>query len=349
MARPTHTNNSLTQHHGKPKGIPPKKPSMEGLWRNMCGKTKDAAEKAVSDAILEATPTSEKIGHTDQVADFDVNLRISLDISSHHNASHVSPDKPPSFQTITTLPVDRPAVQPIGRHCIVIGRISSNKGLTSTKLANGNKIQHDQAGNMKKRREEGLTLGKRLGQNAPTPILWETLESTFHKQQSCVGLEWRKDKKGQATMVTDIKAFFHKIPKGAEVTVLLRCLDGLVVHRSSFNQFVRFIVDDCGLKLLLVFQIYKFNKALYHSRMVSYLGLGSVIAFTGNELRQYTKSGEDPTGETRMLYKCLKRMKNLKKWTNIGLQNRNTLPPADMYGARDLGGELPESGSEDSE
>ena len=50
-----------------------------------------------------------------------------------------------------------------------------------------------------------------------------------------------------------------------------------------------------------------------------------------------------------MLYKCLKRMKNLKKWKNVGLQNRNTLPPPEMYGARDLGGEMPESDSEDEE
>lgn len=61
--------------------------------------------------------------------------------------------------------------------------------------------------------------------------------------------------------------------------------------------------------------------------MIPYLGLGSVIAFTGHELRQCAKSGEDPTGQIRILYKCLKRMKNLKKLTNVGLQNRNTLPP----------------------
>ena len=150
-------------------------------------------------------------------------------------------------------------------------------------------------------------------------------------------------------MVTDIKGFFNKVPRGAEVTVLLRCLDGLIVHRGSFNDFIRLIVDDCSLELLLIFQIYKYTTPLYYPRMVPYRGLGSVMAFTGRELRAFAKSDEDPRGELAMLYKCMKRVKNSKKFTNKGLQNRNTLPPHDMYGAVNLGGTIPEEDSEDCE
>lgn len=238
MAKLTRTNIPNAQTRGKPMGIPRKKHNMVEFWQNMCEKTKDAAKKAISDTIMEMSsdPKVQSTGNVEK--SFSVNLPTSLVKSSRDNTLHTtegSLDMSSSFSAITTSSHDRPTVQPIGRHCIVIGRISSNKGLKSTKLTSGSKIQHDQAENMKKRREEGFTLGERLGQNAPTPIHWEVLESTFHKQQSCVDLEWCKDKKGQAAMVTDIEAFFYKLPKGSEVTVLLRCLDGLIVHRSSFN------------------------------------------------------------------------------------------------------------------
>ncbi|KAL6167096.1 hypothetical protein ACJQWK_06543 [Exserohilum turcicum] len=63
----------------------------------------------------------------------------------------------------------------------------------------------------------------------------------FHKQQLRVDLEWRKEKKGQAAMVNDIKAFFQTVPRGSEITVLIRCIDRSIVHRGSFNQFIRFV------------------------------------------------------------------------------------------------------------
>ncbi|KAH9870110.1 hypothetical protein J1614_007032 [Plenodomus biglobosus] len=182
---------------------------------------------------------------------------------------------------------------------MVIGRISSNKGLHSRTEKDGRKAQIDQEGNLSKRRQDGIILGQRLRANAPKPAVWDVLESTFHKQLSNYDLEWRKDKSRQAKMVTDIKEFLKKIPKGSEVTVCIRYLDSLVVHVDSFLQFVRYVVSDCGLNALFVFQ-------------------------------------EDPSGEIAELIQCLRFMADQKRISNLGLQNRNTLPKEDMWGAREV-------------
>jgi hypothetical protein len=243
------------------------------------------------------------------------------------------------------LPTGKPLVQPIGKYCIVIGRMSSNKGLRST-FKDGKKVQLDQAGNITKKRSEGLVIGRRLGENAPQPIQWNVLESTWHKQLSGTELSWRKNKSGQARMVTDIKAFFTNIPQGSDVTICIRCLDGLILNVASFFEFVSFVVRDCKLNALVIFQIYKFTPYLNHPRMVPFLGLGSVIPFTGAELRRYDKRREDPSGEIEQLVKCLTALRDRKRGTNLGLQNRNKLPDADMFGAIDIGGEVPPDSSD---
>jgi hypothetical protein len=48
--------------------------------------------------------------------------------------------------------------------------MSGNKGLYSKVNDKGNKVQQDQAGYIQKRQEEGITLGERLGSNAPVPV-----------------------------------------------------------------------------------------------------------------------------------------------------------------------------------
>jgi hypothetical protein len=59
--------------------------------------------------------------------------------------------------------------------------MSGNKGLYSKVNDKGNKVQQDQAGYIQKRQEEGITLGERLGSNAPVPVKWLVLEATWHK------------------------------------------------------------------------------------------------------------------------------------------------------------------------
>lgn len=116
-----------------------------------------------------------------------------------------------------------------GRHCLVIGRMSGNKGLFSLVNEKGEKVQQDQAGYIKQRQEEGETLGQRLGQNAPGgPLTWNTLVATWHKMLSSSNLRWRDNKPSWATMVTDIRSFFHRVKKAGakEVTVCIRSLEG---------------------------------------------------------------------------------------------------------------------------
>ena len=72
----------------------------------------------------------------------------------------------------------------LAARCIPPGCRNTIRVNTRTKISDGEKTQHDQAGNLSKKRKESLTLGMRLGQNAPEPIDWDVLEATFHKQQS---------------------------------------------------------------------------------------------------------------------------------------------------------------------
>jgi hypothetical protein len=62
----------------------------------------------------------------------------------------------------------------------------------------------------------------------------------------------------------DIKTFLRSIPHGSEVTICVRSLTSLT---------------------LIIFGIALYIDAIFHSRMEPFLGLGSVIMFTGEELR----------------------------------------------------------------
>lgn len=226
------------------------------------------------------------------------------------------------------------------RRCIVIGCMSGNKGLDSLVNEKSEKVQQDQAGYIKKRQEEGEILGQRLGQNAPGgPTTWDTLEPTWHKMLSSSNLRWRDNKPSWATMVTDIRSFFHRVKKaGAKaVTVCIRSLDGLVVEIESIFDFVTMITKDRGLKLLPIWQIYKYDADSWYPRMIPYRGLGSVMSFTGEELMIYARAKDDPTGDIILLIDCLNKLKNKKKDTSKGLQNHNMFPSSDMTGAINVG------------
>lgn len=95
-------------------------------------------------------------------------------------------------------------------------------------------------------------------------------------------------------MVTDILEFFVRVQKSGakEVTVCIRPLDGLLLKGDSFFNFVAMITKYRGLKVLVIFQIYKFISASWHPRMMPYLGLGLVMSFTGEELMTYDRKGK---------------------------------------------------------
>jgi hypothetical protein len=214
----------------------------------------------------------------------------------------------------------------MSQHYTVHRCADSNKGLYSKVNDKGNKVQQDQAGYIQKRQEEGITLGERLESNAPVSVKWSVLEATWHKYLSNRDLQWRDKKPSWAGMVEDIREFFLKIPKGSEVTVCIRSLDGLVLHIGSFFNFIAMITKDRGLKALVVFQIYKYNQDSYHPRMVPFRGLGSVIPFTGAELMSFHENEEDPTSDIAKLVRCMDILREKKSTTSKGLQNRNMFP-----------------------
>jgi hypothetical protein len=86
-------------------------------------------------------------------------------------------------------------------------------------------------------------------------------------------------------MIVDITTFLRSIPQGSEVTICIRSLDGLTLIEDSLHSFIYFVDSDCQLKALMISQIKLYTDATYHSRMEPLLGLGNVIAFTGDEQR----------------------------------------------------------------
>jgi hypothetical protein len=80
-------------------------------------------------------------------------------------------------------------------------------------------------------------------------------------------------------MVFDIKKQLGNIPDGEEMTILIRTVDGLLVHEGPFLQFVQYLVEARKFKALIIFQIYKYTTGLWHPRMVLYKGLRSVWPF----------------------------------------------------------------------
>lgn len=110
-----------------------------------------------------------------------------------------------------------------------------------------------------------------------------------------------------------------------------------MVEVESILDFVTMITKDRGLKLLLIWKIYKYDADSRHPRMIPYRGLGSVMNFAGEELMRDARAKDDPTGDIILLIDCLNILKNKKKATSKGLQNRNIFPSSDMSGAINVG------------
>ncbi|KAI8934499.1 hypothetical protein NX059_008201 [Plenodomus lindquistii] len=180
----------------------------------------------------------------------------------------------------------------MGEHIIVIGRMSSNKGSYSLEKG-GKRVQLEQDAKTNERREEGRTIAKRLGRNAHDRIRWVSIESTWHKKGSADQCDWQSNRKNQAAMAMDIKAWLKGFEAGTEVTICIRSLDGLTLNEEALQSFVEYVVKDCKLEALIVWQILVFANPLDHRRMTPFKGLGSVIAFTANELHAYFTTGTD--------------------------------------------------------
>jgi hypothetical protein len=74
-------------------------------------------------------------------------------------------------------------VQPVGQYYFIMGRMFGYKCLYSL-MVNDRKVQYVQEDYVRRRREESTTVGQRLRRNAPQPIEWTMLESTWHEHLS---------------------------------------------------------------------------------------------------------------------------------------------------------------------
>jgi hypothetical protein len=157
-----------------------------------------------------------------------------------------------SAPALDVIGADAQMVQPIGNHCLVICRLSSNKGITSKKGETGGRVQVGQDTNLDRRRAEGRTIGQRLCNNAPTPFQFATIEATCHKQLSNHYLDWSGEKRNQAGMVSAHQAFLKLLPAGSEVTICIRSLDGLTTNIDSLWTFVQLTHKKYRLKAKLI-------------------------------------------------------------------------------------------------
>lgn len=83
----------------------------------------------------------------------------------------------PPPTNLANLSEDDLRCQPIGEYCVVIGRMSANKGRKSrkrnVKAGQAKHVQVDLAANLKRRRQEGRMIRNRIGQNAPVPYTFK--------------------------------------------------------------------------------------------------------------------------------------------------------------------------------
>lgn len=81
--------------------------------------------------------------------------------------------------------------------------------------------------------------------------------------------------------------------------------------------------------------------------MRPFKGLGSVIAFTAQDLWEYHRHGTDtPEKDIAMLIEIIESLGKSKGRHNKGLQGRNRLPSADLLGADLITGDDDDSDSD---
>lgn len=147
-----------------------------------------------------------------------------------------------------------------GDLCLVLGRMSANKGARSSGRRGEKRIVHDQAGYSRRRKQEGLELAERLrGYGHPA---WQRKQSVFLKWQSSAKQAWRsQNRKRIPGIVAESQAFLSALPRNAKVTVLIRSLDGLTTDIGSLKDFVRYVFEDLGPNDASSFSSYYFSLA----------------------------------------------------------------------------------------
>jgi len=233
-------------------------------------------------------------------------------------------------------PADNPTVplpsfpeQPTGEYCLVVGRQSSNKG-THSSTVKGKTVQLGLAENIVRREGEGRIMGERLAANAPRPHTFSSINATFHKRGSTESTVWVG---GKSALVKDIRALIEALPSDASLTVMIRAIDGFTSDVRSFQRFLEYCKDK--VKLQVVFQYYNVCAMTDHSRLVPFRGLGSVMAFTGDEMLDHF-TGAVLSSDVERIVTIWENVNEKKGGKMVGLKDRNMLPPEDFCPANRL-------------
>lgn len=75
-------------------------------------------------------------------------------------------------------------------------------------------MQLDRATNVRRRRDEGHSIGDRLGQNVPVPYTFKCVQTTFNKMLGSHQLEWTAEKAQPARMAVDVKQCLESLRTG---------------------------------------------------------------------------------------------------------------------------------------
>jgi hypothetical protein len=100
--------------------------------------------------------------------------------------------------------------QPVGRYCLNLCRLSSNKYPKGTPKA---QIKAAQEEELDRRRHEGETIAHRIESNAPTEFLFARVQSVAQKKPSTDATNWAKTEGRISNLQKEIVKFLTALPR----------------------------------------------------------------------------------------------------------------------------------------
>ncbi|CAO2653123.1 Nn.00g025340.m01.CDS01 [Neocucurbitaria sp. VM-36] len=217
-------------------------------------------------------------------------------------------------------------MQPFGDYCIVICRLSSPK---YEPQKSGMNLQQRREAHNQRRRDEGIELGRRLGANCPTPIMFREIFATCHERGCMERTSWSATAE-PSSMVMDIRGWFRRpIMQGQKVTVLVRAVDGVTCHDNSFKSFLE-MMKAAGVVAQLIFQYNKVYDQIRPLHLRNFKGLGGTADFMAADFLAHLDGTQNHPAVARILQ--IWQQIEQEKSEQLGIQDRNGLLAADAAG-----------------
>jgi hypothetical protein len=214
----------------------------------------------------------------------------------------------------------------------VICRLSSEKKAPdpSGKKTTRERVQE----NNLRREEEGLILADRLASNCPTPVEFEETWSYCGIRHSSYTTDWAKPASSSSAFVNNIRDLFEGV-RDKNVTILVRAPDGITTNKLAMQSFLQFI-RRCGITAQLIFQWVKVCDDIRPTVLRNFMGLGGTADFMAQDFLDHLE-GTKTFPEVKRMLEVLDSIED-NKGLQQGIQDRNTLPPADLAQAEEVGG-----------